>query len=410
VWIGGALLAVAVLVVVVLSGRQSSEVPFDIDSSRPAGYRALATLVRDRGATVSSISARSLLDDDQPPTGAGEVLVVPRPDLMGEREFDSVMDAARGGALVVLGERRTVVSDDGAGEQPFGAFAGAGVFPDRILADTPAAPTRQGDCEIARLVGLGPIDTAFASPLPAVGEPPGTGSGSEARTCYGDLSGSYVTEQQVGSGSLVTLGSPYLWVNSRLWPDKENGGEPLDNAAMGLRLLGPSADGASVGTRITFVDAVASPGTMPNGTQSPMELIPVGVKLGLVQMLAAFGIYSWWRARRLGSVMAESMPVEIAGSELVVAVGDLLRRKGSPQRAADVLRADARRELARRLGVPPDAPPAAVVSVVAGRSNRSPDELRGALADAPVTGADQLVRLAATLSDIRQEVLENVVR
>lgn len=407
VWIGGALLAVAVLAVVVLSGRQHSDIPFDIGSSQPAGYRALAILLRDRGATVASTEAGSIAEDR---AGIRDVVVVADPDLMTVREYDEVTDAADRGALVVFGAQRSVGSGGPGGDEPLGSGRSAPDVSNRDLADTPAEPTSPGDCDIARLSGLGPIDTAFAGPVDATSGPTGGRRGTERRTCYTDSPGAFVTEERSGKGAIVTLGSPYLWANARLQPDKEHGGRPLDNAAVALRLLGRTTAGATVGTRITFVDPVATPGAAPNGTMSPIELMPVGVKLGIVQLLAAFAIYAWWRARRLGAVMVEPMPVEIAGSELVVAVGDLLRRKGSPQRAADVLRSDARRELARRLGVPPDAPTAATITAVAGRCVRDPAEVAAALGDGPVGSSEELVRLAATLSDIRQEVLTSVVR
>jgi hypothetical protein len=204
---------------------------------------------------------------------------------------------------------------------------------------------------------------------------------------------------------LITLGSPYLWSNARLQPDKEDGGRPLDNAAMALRLLGPTVDGATTGTSITFVDAVPSPGVAPDGTRSPLSLLPLGVRLALVQLVAAFVIYAWWRARRLGRPVSERIPVQIAGSELVVAVGDLLRRRGSEDRAAAVLRADARRQLARRVGAPPDASSGALVALVAARTGRDPEQVADALLDRPVGSPDELVRLANTIDAIRQEVL-----
>nr|HMR97602.1 hypothetical protein [Microthrixaceae bacterium] len=219
----------------------------------------------------------------------------------------------------------------------------------------------------------------------------------------------HVLEEERGAGTLITLSSPYMWANARLQPDKEDGGEPLDNAAIALRLLGPTGAGATEGTSVTFVDAVPTAGVAPDGTRNPIELLPTGVKLALVQLVAAFLLYAWWRSRRLGPVVVERMPVEIAGSELVVAVGDLMRRKGSAQRAADVLRADARRDLARRLGVPLDAPPESFVRVVSTRSGRAVESVAAVLGDGPVPSAEALVRLASSLSDIRQEVLENHV-
>ena len=259
-------------------------------------------------------------------------------------------------------------------------------------------------CRHLRFSPAGLSAAALADSPAAAGD-----AGAEARGCYGDVRGTHVLEEDHGAGTLITLSSPYLWANARLQPDKEDGGEPLDNAAVALRLLGPTGAGATEGTSVTFVDAVPTAGVSPDGTRNPIELLPTGVKLALVQLVAAFLLYAWWRSRRLGPVVVERMPVEIAGSELVVAVGDLMRRKGSAQRAADVLRSDARRDLARGLGVPPDAPPETVVRVVSTRSGRDVDAVAAVLGDGPVPSAEALVRLASSLSDIRQEVLENHV-
>ena len=85
------------------------------------------------------------------------------------------------------------------------------------------------------------------------------------------------------------------------------------------------------------------------------------MKLALAQLVGAFVLFVWWRSRRLGPPVSERLPVEIAGSELVAAVGDLLRRRGNPQRAAATVRADTRRVLAERLGLGPDPAPGALV-------------------------------------------------
>lgn len=406
VWIGGAVLALVVVALVVITSRQEVLVAFDPGSSAPDGYRALSILLRERGAEVRSSAPADL---DAASATPGSVIVVPDPDLLTTVEHRAALDSAAAGATVVLGAPRSADDTDAIDDEdrtdPFAGSAGAGVptVPARVLADTPAEPSRPGDCDIERLDDLGPIDTAFGPPVPA-----GARS-AEVRRCYGDLRGAHVVEQARGSGTVFTLSSPYLWANARLQPDKEEGGEPLDNAAMALRVLGPTPSGATKGTAVTFVDAVPTAGVAPDGTRNPLQLLPTGVKLALVQLVGAFLLYAWWRARRLGPVVVEEMPVSIAGSELVVAVGDLLRRKGTPQRAADVLRSDSRRELARRLGVPLEAPPAVLVGVVSARSGRDPDHVAAVLDDGPVTSADALVRLASSLSDIREEVLDHHV-
>ena len=98
-----------------------------------------------------------------------------------------------------------------------------------------------------------------------------------------------------------------------------------------------------------------------------------------------------------------------AGSELVEAVGDLLRRRGNPARAAATVRADTRRLLAERLGLGPEPSPVAMVEIVSARTGRPPDQVGPALygdPGRPTDDAASLVALVRTLDAIRQEVLD----
>ena len=61
--------------------------------------------------------------------------------------------------------------------------------------------------------------------------------------------------------------------------------------------------------------------------------------------------FALWKGRRLGRPVAETQPVQIAGSELVVAVGNLMQKAGRPEAAASQLRDDLRRDLTSRLGL-----------------------------------------------------------
>ena len=280
---------------------------------------------------------------------------------------------------------------------PDGALAQLG---GRVLVETPAEPVPEGDCTISELEGLGPLDAAFARPIPVPGA---------ARSCYGDGAGALVVRDDGGPATAVegpqpvvtTVAGPLLFVNARLQPDKENGGQPLANAALAVALLA-EAD------RVVFVDPVPSAGVAPDGTQDPLSLLPLPVRLALAQLAVAVLIYLWWRARRLGRPPVEELPVEVAGSELVVAIGDLLRRRGSAQRSAAALRTETRRVLAARLGAGGD-----LARVVAVRTGRDPAEVAAALDGTgapPVTSDAQLVALARTLETIRQEALREPVR
>lgn len=390
-WVGVIAAVVVVVVVVVLMTRTRQLAPFMTDSAAPGGYAALTELFEESGADVRGQRASALADAD---STAPDVVVVPVPAYANDAELARLRELAEQGATVVLGEPWPLTgAQDDVGELPFeDELIGSGFFAesDRVLADTPAIAVAPGDCDVDGLDDLGPIDGAFAWPFEAP---------SGAASCYSSVDGVLVSVRGVGDGRIVSLGSPYLWANARLQPAKEAGGTPLANAAMALVVTG-----AAPGVRIVVVDALPSAGATVEGTEGPIELMPLPVKLALAQLLVVFVLFVWWRSTRLGRPVPEPLPVEIAGSELVVAVGDLLRRKGSPDRAAIALRADTRRVLAERLGAV-GASDEVLVQVVAARTGRDPATVATALGSSPVPSSDALVQLARTLDQIRSEVL-----
>lgn len=373
----------AAVVLVYLTTRATPARPFSVESSHADGYRALALVAEQHGASVREVRASQLLDGEV----RAEVVVVPMPDRLTREEHDALDERVRAGATVVWGMPHN--EEPSIDELPFPDDLR---IPGRELADVTAQPVAPGECTIAALEDLGPVDAAFAFPFAAR-------AGDAA--CYSAEGGVLVTEREVGDGREVTLADPHLWVNARLQPAKESGGDPLDNAAMALRLLGVER-----GPAVAVVDVTPSSGAPPSGTRDPVGLLPLPVKLALVQGAVALVLYLWWRGRRLGRPVAERLPVEIAASELVDAVGDLLRRRGSSHRAAATMRADVRRDLSIRLGVPPGEPQA-LVERVAERTGRSPAEVAAALFDEPAPADVDLVQLAHRLDAIRQEALDD---
>ena len=396
--IGLALFVIVAVLVVVLSLRAAPGQPFDAESTSPGGYGALAELVRGRGAETMQRTAVSVA---QQGLGLGDVIVVPVPGFASRDELDEFSAAADRGAVVVYGsapppdvaptpEVLGPLSDDPV-SAPFVPID------DQVLAETPAEPAAPGRCDVAALGGLGPIDVAFTQRFDVEGR----------ASCFGDGAQAQVTRRSVGAGAEVTLGGPEMFANARVWPDKESGGAPLDNGALALRLLGPTPDGATDGVRVTFVRAEPSPGAVSdggNGTSNPLRLLPTGVQLALGVAVLAFVLYAWSRARRLGRPVREQVPVAVAGSELTAAVGDLLRRKGSPDRAAGVIRSEASRELGVAAALGPAADPAALCSWVAARTGRSVDEVADTLYRSPVSTSDDLVRLIRSIDQLHEEV------
>jgi hypothetical protein len=387
-------LGVAVVAGVFLTTRADPAPPFSATSTAPDGYGAVALLLEQQGVGVESILPSDLVEREAT-LGDGTAIVVPVPSTLDAEQRRLLDRALEDGALVVHGEPLLGGTSDELDPDELGpsVLDDLPLLGGRALVDTPAMAIEPGACDIAELADLGAIDAAFAL---------GMAVDPAQRSCYLGTTGAYVRQADRGRGSLVTLASPLLWANARLQPAKEEGGEPLANGATAVRLLGDAST-------VVFVDPVRAAGAPRTGTQDPVALLPLPVKLALVQLAAAFAIYVWWRARRLGRPVPERRPVDIAGSELVVAVGDLLRRRGNAERAAAVVRADAVLVLAQRLGMGPSPDPAALVRVVAQRCGRDPAEVGAALYGGPsatVTDAESLVRLVQTLDRIRQEVLD----
>lgn len=377
-WVG-VIVLIGVAVAVLWLSTGGSLPPFGASSSSPDGYRALSVLLDDAGSSVETLEPTELasLQGD----AVGRSVVVPVASWVTSEQLEQLEALAVGGATVVL-----------AGEEGFVRIS------DRILTRMPARPVGRGLCTIGEFDGLEALDDVSFEFLEIA-----TGAPDEREYCFTqslglDTSGALVTIRSLGAGRIISLASPYLWSNARLQPDKEQGGTPLDNGPMAVALLG--------GSQVSFVDAVPPSGISPDGTQSPLALLPFNVKLALVQLGFAFVLYAWWRGRRLGRPVSEELPVEVAGSELVEAVGGLLRRHGSNSRAANVLRERECRELASRLGVPREAGPDALVAAVASRSARPPAEVHELLFGAPPDGAQGLVALCARLDELHMEVLD----
>lgn len=406
--IGIAFLIIAAAVAMIIVNKTPDRRPFDLDSTAADGFAAVRILLENRGVEPQQVRSN---DRSIRRLGAGAVLFVPAPELASDDELAEFLRAAERGARVVYGSDPT--SGEDAEFPGIGAPSSLSGPSRRDLADSPIDRARPGMCDIHELADLGVIDVAFGnielSPESLSFVDPDR-EVIPQRSCYGTTEAAWFRATDVGepdganqsaTGEVVVMGSPYLWVNARLQPAKESGGGVPDNAATAVRLLHRDLD-SSLAT-VTVVRAVRTAGVGPDGSHNPVELLPFGVKLALVQLLAAFAIFVWWRSRRLGAPMIEPLPVEIAGSELVAAVGSLRHRRGDVDRAARALRANMRRTLGMSLGVPPTAPFEALVDQVARRSGLPPEQISSALADGYVGSHESLVKLSETLESIRWE-------
>jgi hypothetical protein len=205
--------------------------------------------------------------------------------------------------------------------------------------------------------------------------------------CY---DGTLYLQSVPGQVHFVDIGSAATLSNSDL--GKEG------NAALGLGLLGHSRN---------VLWLVPGPVHLkPNtGGSTPLnQLLPGRLGWALLQGFIAVGLLMLWRARRLGRVVPEPLPVVIRASETIEGQGRLYRASRARPRAATALRAAAVSRMAPRLGVRRDDDTVALVTAVAGRTGRNPTDVAALLYGAEPEDDRALVALADQLDALEAEV------
>jgi hypothetical protein len=192
-----------------------------------------------------------------------------------------------------------------------------------------------------------------------------------------------------GDARLVVLGNADPLTNQHLDED--------GNASLVLGLLGGHP--RLVWYRPTL-EAVPGGAGIPITDLLPDWVIPAAWQLGIAVALAAV-----WRARRLGPIVSEPLPVVVRAAETTEGRARLYRRGRACDHAAATLRDATLARLRGRLGLPPDAGPDVVSDVVAARTRQQPAEVAAILAGPAPSDDAALVRLADMLDALEQEVL-----
>lgn len=357
------LLVAAVVLAVLTMQAPSSGLPLDPRSTDPSGTRALVLILEEVGADVSIVPA-----DD---TDGLDTLLVLVDNLDDETAEDVAGFVDAGGVALV--------TDFGGALAPRlrpAGNAGVGFF------DTPL----RRECDVAAFAAAETVrvyqSAMFVVPQGADG-------------CFRQGNLAWLVVQQVGAGTMVTTGGPSFLTNGNIGA--------ADNAQLVAAVLAPRP-----GSRVGIVDPDFRLPSAGEG-ESLTDLIPSGWKGAFLQLLIAFGLVVLWRARRLGKPVREPQLVRLAGSELVVAVGNLFQRTGARARAAELLRADVRRTLSQRLGTPEHAPSEQLADAAAARAGTDRETVAKVLAGPDPTSDAELVAFAQSAEAVRSSVLAPVL-
>lgn len=354
IWIA----VVAVVVIgAVLVGTLSEEPgrPLDPTSTHGDGSKAIVRLLEHFGAHVTTTSSIDTALRD----GARGAVVVTAPNDYSAAQLQALSGGAARVVLIRPGTRAAAALRSGVEPDP-----------DLVPHDSPGCP--DAGTTAAGRVALPADSLAYLA------------DSADVLSCYG---GVVLTAPDLG-----VLGAPKLLANDHL--------DRAGVAALDINLITDSR-------RLTSV-VWLTPGadTKGPGPASVWDLFPSGAYRAFWWLLAVAALLAVWRARRLGGVVTEPLPVVVRAAELVEGHGRLYTRAGARERAATAMRGAVITRVAQRLGLPRAATAEQVAVAAAPLVGRPPGDVLGLLAGPPPTDDTALTRLVHDLDQFEARLLE----
>lgn len=348
----GVLLLAGWLAVPADSGR-----PLDPRSTGPVGLAAGVAVLEELGADVTI---------DHTVAEAGATVLLTRLDPTPEQLEDLRDHVEAGGRAVVF--------------DPSLPLAGTAVV-DQLVTTEFGPTTATADCDLLE----GYVDEVQSSQWLVLSPD------VDGQACLSVGAGVGLVVQTVGRGTVAVLGAAQVVTNDHV--------DELDHARLLALLALPDGPGS-----VVVLDD-RPPGAEGPVATSVLDLVPTRVRAAAALVLAGLVLLGLARARRLAAPVAESLPVRVPGSELVLSIGDLLQRHGHRDAAAGRLRQDVRRSLTRGLDLPADTEPTVVADALRRRAPDTDDgDLRLVLEDTPVADDAALTRIAAAAARLRRAV------
>lgn len=373
----GVVIALVLLLVaaVAIAAIQSNERHGSLDprSADRYGSRAVAELLADRGVDTRVVTT---LDAAHAAAGPDTTLLVAGPDLLTHRQQSQLHSATADS------DGRTVLVAPG-------SWSVERLAPG-VVADpaTSLDSTLSPDCALPAARRAGSADTGgirYTVTHPGNDE------------CYPSerLPTLVRVPATSGDGDTVVLGAPDILYNDTL--------DEQGNASLALQLLGSRPH------LVWYLPSLSdSSAANPDDEKSFLDLLPSGWLWGTLQLFFAAALAALWRARRLGPLVPEELPVAIRASETVEGRARLYRKTNARDRAATALRSTTRTRLAPLVGVPvtqahaPEALLAALAAHLDSDTHGQP--LQSLLFGPPPSDDAALISLADQLDALEREV------
>lgn len=327
------------------------------------GTHALADILASRGYTVirevTPAAAESAADQGD------ATLVITSPQLLTNSQL-AALSRVRADVILVQPDGTTLA-----------AFApGVTVV---VAAGEQSLPP---DCDVPAARQAGWADMGGLAMAPAAGQ--------AATRCYPVGGGASLLQYRSGGRVITLLGVATPLTNGSL--------ADQGNAALALNLL------AARQRIVWLVPIPAEPAGGGSGQQSASSLVPLAAYLIAIQLGIAAVLAALWRARRLGPLIAERLPVVVRASETAEGLAGLYRSRRARDRAAAALRTAMLARTLPALGLAPSTGPGEVISAVSARSGSAEPSVAAMLfGPAPADDA-ALVALADDLDALERKV------
>jgi hypothetical protein len=364
-WSGIVVLAAVIIaagVVIALLTPPTSAPYLDPSGTSDTGGRALANLLASRGQHLVRESAPAAAGPVSAAPGASLELIT-SPQLLTSEQLSQ---AARfGGDILLLG--------------PDSRALRALAPRVRIVGSQVTVAGAEPACAAAPAVLAG--DAYLGGAMLSTDDP-------AVSTCYPSPPngpGYLLVQYRAGSRTITVLGSGAPLTNQYL--------AQAGDAALALNLL------RQAGT-ITWI--VPPPGALPAqaaaGQRSFFSLVPWPAYLIAIQLAIAALLAAAWRARRLGPLVPERIPVIVRATETVEGHGRLYQARRARDRAAGELRSAATTRIARLAGGDVSAGTLAV------RTGEDARQISALLEGPPPASDQELVTLADQLDTLMRKI------
>ncbi|MEU6803550.1 DUF4350 domain-containing protein [Streptomyces neyagawaensis] len=362
------LLTAAIVIAVIRSGAEHGRL--DPRSADPNGSRAIEQLLDDNGVSTRVVTT---LDEATAAAAPDTTLLIAVPDLLTESQQRRLRTAT-----ATSGGRTVLVAPD---------TPSVGTLAPGVTAD----PAPSFDSTLAPRCDLPAARRAGTADLGGVRYQVTT---RDADTCYPEsgLPSLVRLPAAEGDGDTVVIGAPDILYNDRL--------DEQGNASLALQLLGSRPH------LVWYLPSLSDDSATGTGDRSFFDLLPSGWLWGTLQLFVAGLIAALWRARRLGPLVPEKLPVAIRASETVEGRARLYRKANARDRAAAALRSTTRTRLAPLVGVPVSRAhaPEALLPALSAHLHGDGQTLHALLFGPPPSDDTALIALTDQLDALEREV------